>query len=121
MVENGFLIVSEEYMSWVDAEEEERVIRNTMEGEPRIFKARAEVQALKARRLERQVRGLKSRLAEERRKARSLEETNRTLANRLEEIQVSMERIQVSRSWRLLNRLARVRDRIFFRKGTSGG
>ncbi len=52
LVENGFLVVSEEYMSWVDTEEEKRVVR-PVEGEPRIFEARMEVQTLKARRLER--------------------------------------------------------------------
>ncbi len=111
LVENGFLILSEEYMSWVGAEEEKRVV-GTLEGGPHILEAKAEVQVLKARRLERQVWGLRSRLAEERRKVRSLEETNRILANRLE-------RLQASRSWRLLDRLSRVRARMFF-KTTSG-
>jgi hypothetical protein len=111
LVENGFLVASEEYMNWVDTEEEKRVVR-TMEGGPRIFEARTEVQALKVRRLERQVRGLKNRLAEERRKVRVVEETNRILANRLE-------RLQASRSGRLLNRLARVRAKMF-RKRISG-
>ncbi len=112
LVENGFLIVSEEYMSWVDAEEERRIIRTT-EGGPGSFMVNAEVQTLRARRLERQARGLRSRLAEERRKVRSLEETNQTLAYRLE-------RIEASRSWRLLNRLSRVQARMF-RKRIAGG
>jgi hypothetical protein len=112
LVENGFLVVSEEYMSWVDAEEEKRIV-GTLEDEPGTSEARAEVQTLRTRRLERQVRGLRSRLAEERRKGRSLEETNRSLANRLE-------RLQASRGRRLLNRLARVRTRMF-RKRISGG
>jgi hypothetical protein len=112
LVENGFLVVSEEYMSWVDAEEEKRIV-GTLEDEPGTSEARAEVRTLRTRRLERQVRGLRSRLAEERRKGRSLEETNRSLANRLE-------RLQASRGRRLLNRLARVRTRMF-RKRISGG
>jgi predicted RNase H-like nuclease (RuvC/YqgF family) len=111
-VQNGFLVVSEEYMSWVDAEEEKRIV-GTLEGEPGTSEARAEVQTLRTRRLERQVRGLRSRLAEERRKVRSLEETNRSLANRLE-------RLQASRGRRLLNRLARVRARMPFKRATSG-
>jgi Glycosyl transferase family 2 len=112
LVENGFLIVSEEYMSWVDAEEEKSIV-GTLEGEPRTVEARTDVQTLRARRLERQVRGLRSRLAEERRKVRSLEETNRILANRLE-------RLQASRSWRLLSRLARVRVRMLGKKKSGG-
>jgi hypothetical protein len=112
LVENGFLVVSEEYMSWVDAEEEKRIV-GTLEGEPGTSEARAEVQTLRTRRLERQVRGLRSRLAEERRKVRSLEETNRSLANRLE-------RLQASRGRRLLNRLARIRARMPFKRARSG-
>jgi hypothetical protein len=112
LVENGFLIVSEEYMSWVDAEEEKSIV-GTLEGEPRTVEARTDVQTLRARRLERQVRGLRSRLAEERRKVRSLEETNRILANQLE-------RLQASRSWRLLSRLARVRARMLGKKKSGG-
>jgi predicted RNase H-like nuclease (RuvC/YqgF family) len=99
-------------MSWVDAEEEKSIV-GTLEGEPHTVEARTDVQTLRARRLERQVRGLKSRLAEERRKVRFLEETNQTLANRLE-------RIQASRSWRLLNRFSRVQARMF-RKRRAGG
>ncbi len=105
LVENGFLTVSKEYMSWVDNEEEKRVIRTTGGG-PGSFKVREEVQTLRARRLERQARGLRNRLAEERRKVRSLGETNQKLANRLE-------RIEASRSWKLLNRLSRVQDKVF--------
>jgi hypothetical protein len=112
LVENGFLVVSEEYMSWVDAEEEKRIV-GTLEGEPGTSEARAEVQTLRTRRLERQVRGLRSRLAEERRKVRSLEEMNRSLANRLE-------RLQASRGRRLLNRLARIRARMPFKRARSG-
>jgi hypothetical protein len=112
LLENGFLVVSEEYLKWVDTEEEKRIV-GALEGESRTFEVRAEVQTLRARRLGRQIRGLRSRLAEERRKIRSLEETNRILANRLE-------RLQASRGWRLLNRLARARARSFLRKTTSG-
>lgn len=112
LVESGFLILSEEYMNWVDTEEEKRVV-HTMEGDPRTFEARVKIQTLKAQRLERQVWGLRSRLAEERRKIRSLEESNRKLTSRLE-------KIQASRSWRLLNRLARLRSRAFFKKTTLG-
>jgi hypothetical protein len=105
LVENGFLIVSDEYMSWVDDQEEKRVAYS-MDDEQHILEARYQVQTLKALRFERQVRGLKSRLAEERQKVRSLEVTNQMLASRLG-------RIQASRSWKLIDYLARVRARLF--------
>jgi hypothetical protein len=111
LVENGFLVASEEYMSWVDTEEEKRVA-GTLTGDPHTLEARAEIQTWKARRLERQVRGLRNRLAGERRKVRSLEESNRILAKRLETL-------QNSRSWRLLNRFVRLRARVS-RKNISG-
>ncbi len=121
LVENGFLVVSEEYMM-LASNEKYKGARHAPRGElgrpeneafyrPRI---EAKVQSLRARRLERRAEELKSSLAEERSKARSLEEANRILANRLE-------RIQASKSWRILNRLTRVWNRMFFRKNTSGG
>jgi hypothetical protein len=116
LVENGFLVVSEGYMSWVDTEEEKRLVR-TVKAEAGSLKA--EAQALKVRRLEQRIRGLENRLTEKRGRVRTLtnvaneNRTLRTLANRLEAI-------EASRSWRLLNKLARLRSRVFFRKSTSG-
>jgi chondroitin 4-sulfotransferase 11 len=80
--------------------------------EERFFQLERQVQSLKgrlaeeSRRRERHVRGLNSKLVEQRRR-------NRILANRLEEI-------ETSRSWRLLNRLARVRARILSMRTTPG-
>ena len=112
LVENGFLVVSEEYMSWVHDQEEKRVAY-TMGDEQHILEVRYRLQTLKAHRFERQARGLKSRLTEERQKVRSLEETNQMLASRLG-------RIQASRRWKLMDYLARVRARLFG-KSISGG
>jgi hypothetical protein len=112
LVENGFLTVSDEYMSWVDDQEVKRVAY-TMGYEQHVPEVRYRVQTLKARRFERQARGLKSRLAEERQKARSLQETNQMLASRLG-------RIQASRSWKLIDRLARVRAKLFGKSISDG-
>jgi hypothetical protein len=120
LVENGFLVVSEGYMSWVVAEEEKRLVR-TVKAESGSLKA--EAQALKVRRLEQRIRGLENRLTEKRGRVQTLTNVankypsivkeNRILANRLAAI-------EASRSWRLLNKLARLRSRAFFRKSTSG-
>jgi chondroitin 4-sulfotransferase 11 len=60
--------------------------------------------------LEREIKFLKSRLAEEKsqreRQVEGLQNKNRILTNRLE-------KIETSRSWRLMNRLARIRARIY--------
>ena len=112
LVENQFLDVSGDYMAWVDMEEEKRIV-DALGGEPRglseaYFRARAESQTLRARRLERRVEELKSSLAKESSKARSLEKRNRNL-------EAQMQSIQASRAWRLLGRIGRVRARLLRR------
>ena len=109
LVENQFLVVSGDYMTWVDAEEEKRVVE-AMEGEPRrfaeaYFKARVEVQTLSARRLQRQIRELKIGVAKERRKRQALERRNNVL-------DIQLRDIQASRSWKLIRTLGYVRAKI---------
>jgi hypothetical protein len=109
LVENQFLIVSGDYMAWVDAEEEKRVVE-AMEGEPRrfaeaYFKARVEAQALSAQRLQRQIRELKIGVAKERRKRQALERRNNVL-------DIQLRDIQASRSWKLIRTLGYVRAKI---------
>jgi Glycosyl transferase family 2 len=109
LVENQFLVVSGDYMVWVDAEEEKRVV-DAMEGEPRrfaeaYFKARAGAQTLSARRFQRQVRELKLELAKERRKRQALERKNKTLDGQLREM-------QGSRSWKLIATLGYFRAKV---------
>ncbi len=109
LVENQFLVVSADYMAWVDAEEEKRVI-DAMEGEPRrfaeaYFKARAEVQTLSSRRFQRQVQELKIGLAKERRKRQALERRNKTL-------DVQLREMQGSRSWKLITTLGYFRAKV---------
>src|SRR5918998_5634749 len=47
LVENGFLVVSEGYMSWVDAEEEKRLARTVKAETGSLSEAKAKLQALK--------------------------------------------------------------------------
>jgi hypothetical protein len=109
LVENQFLVVSEDYMVWVDAEEEKRIV-DAMEGEPRrfaeaYFKARVEAQTLSGRRLQRQVQELKIELAKERRKRQALERRNKTL-------EVQLLEMQGSRTWKLITTLGYFRSKI---------
>jgi hypothetical protein len=139
LVENGFLVVSEEYMMRVYEEEEEEERKRAgghtppLRGGPgdetalRRARAQAEVQGLRTRRLKRRLeelteqnqrieklRGQYQRRIEKlsRRLARTKKRTkkkNRNLTNQLRSI-------RASRSWRLLNRLARLRARALGRK-----
>lgn len=112
LVENQFLVVSGDYMAWVDAQEEKRVVE-AMEGEPRrfaeaYFKARVEAQTLSAWRLQRQIRELKIGVAKERRKRQVLERRNNTL-------EVQLQAIQNSRSWKVIKTLSYVRSKVLRR------
>ena len=127
LVENGFLVVSEQYMMMVYNEEEEHKgagghtpplggERGAPEDEAAaLYRARAQAkaQSLRANRLkrhlkelreqnQREVERLSTRLARFRRK-------NRTLTQQLQSI-------RASRSVRLLNKLARIRARMLGRK-----
>ena len=109
LVENQFLVVSGDYMTWVDMEEEKRIV-DAMEDAPRrfaeaYFKARVETQALSVRRLQRQVQELKRALEQERQKSQSLERKHKTL-------DVQLREIQSSRSWKLITTLGYVRARV---------
>jgi hypothetical protein len=124
LVENGFLVVSEEYMMMVYEQEEEerksdghslRGERGGTQDEAALYRARAQAkaQSLRANRLkrhlkelrehnQREVERLSTRLARFRRK-------NRTLTQQLQSI-------RASRSVRLLNKLGRIQVRVLGRK-----
>src|SRR5215218_7170551 len=122
LVENGFLVVSEEYMMMVYEEERKGAKHNSRgergggpEDEAALYRARAQAkaQSLRAQRLKRhlkelrehnhrEVERLSSKLARFRKK-------NRNLTQQLQSI-------RASRSVRLLNKLARIRARMLGRK-----
>src|SRR5215216_1027265 len=122
LVENGFLVVSEEYMMVVYQEEERKGAEHNLRGErgggpedeAALYRARAQAkaQSLRAQRLKRhlkelreqnhrEVERLSSKLARFRKK-------NRNLTQQLQSI-------RASRSVRLLNKLARIRARMLGR------
>jgi flagellar biosynthesis chaperone FliJ len=122
LIEDGFLVVPEDYMMLVYEEERKGGAGHGSGGEPggleaeaAFYRARAQaaVQSLRVRRLERhleqlrkqnqrQVEKLATKLAKARKK-------NRNLTYQLRSI-------EASRSWRLLNELARLRARVASRK-----
>jgi hypothetical protein len=127
LVDNGFLVVSEEYMMLAYDEEERKkgAGRAPRRGEPgggpgdeaafRRARARAEVQGLRTRRLERRLEELREQSRREVQKLRStvarVRKRNRNLARQLQSM-------RASRSWRLINKLGGVRDRVLpSRKG----
>src|SRR5215218_2846203 len=133
LVENGFLVVSEEYMMRVYQEEEERKGAGEhtppLRGEPlggerggpedeaaALYRARAQAkaQSLRANRLKRQLKELREHNQREverlsRRLAR-FRKKNRNLTHQLQSI-------RGSRSVRLLNKLGRIRVRVLGPKG----
>src|SRR5215213_1151573 len=126
LVENGFLVVSEEYMMRVYKEEEKhksaehtpplRGERGGLEDEAAaLYRARAQAkaQSLRANRLKRQLKELREHNQREvERLSRRLvrfRKKNRTLTHQLQSI-------RASRSVRLLNKLGRIRARVLGRK-----
>src|SRR5215216_3092652 len=125
LVENGFLVVSEEYMMMVYDEERKSVgghtpLRGERWGGPEDeaaalyrVRAQAKAQSLRANRLKRQLKELREHNHREverlsRRLAR-FRKKNRNLTHQLQSI-------RASRSWRLLNKLGRIRVRVLGRK-----
>jgi len=126
LVENGFLVVSEEYLMRVYQEEERKSAEHTPPlggdgGGPEdeaaalyTARAKAKAQSLRANRLKRQLKELREHNQREvqrlsRRLAR-FRRKNRTLTHQLQGI-------RGSRSVRLLNKLGRIRVRVLGRKG----
>src|ERR671921_1049501 len=113
LVENGFLIVSEEYVGWVNAEEEKSVLlqpafQGEQDGLADAF--------LKARRQERtktlKVRSLERQLFKRDLKIRNLKQNQRLLKKRIRILERQLQSMRSSRSWRLLNKLGGIRARV---------
>jgi len=126
LVENGFLVVSEEYMMMVYQEEERKgagghtPLRGERGGEPEdeaaLYRARAQAkaQSLRAQRLKRQLKELREQ------NHREVERLSRRLARfrkKNRNLTQQLQSIRASRSVRLLNKLARIRVRVLGRKG----
>ncbi len=109
LVYNQFLVVSGDYLALVEAEERKGAFgddepRRLLEAFSRAS-ARASAQARAVRLLERKVGKLEDNLARERRKARLRERKTKNLERQIQDM-------QGSRTWRLLNKLGRIRARI---------
>src|SRR5919107_5819322 len=119
LLENGFLIVSEDYVGWVNAEEEKSVLlQSAFKGDQHgladdFLKARRQerTKTLKVRRLERQL--LKRDL-----KIRNSKQNQQLLKKRIRILERQLQGIRSSRSWRLLNKLDGIWARVSMgRKG----
>src|SRR5215204_5283135 len=122
LVEDGFLVVSEDYMMLVYEQEEERKKGDGNApggGGPgggagdevalRRARARAEVQGLRAKRLERSLEDLRE---QKRREVERLGSTVARLRRKNRNLARQLQSIRTSRGWRLLNKLARLRARV---------
>jgi hypothetical protein len=138
LVENGFLVVSEEYMMLV-YDEERKGGGHALQGEPEdeevFYRARAEakVQSLRVRRLKQQAEELRKDLRDPNRKVEQLREQNqreverlsrilarvrkknRNLKRRNRDLTHQLRSIKASRSLRLLNKLGQIRARVLGR------
>jgi hypothetical protein len=105
-LENGFLIVSEDYVSWVNAEEEKNVLlQPAFQGEQHGLADAF----LKARRQERtktlEMRSLERQLLKRDLKIRNSKQNQRLLKKRIRILERQLQSMRSSRSWRLLNKL----------------
>jgi hypothetical protein len=126
LVDNGFLVVSGEYMALVDAEERKSEADAPRDEPRRLVNAFTKVQA-RARTLARRVQDLTQSLERQvqeterlERKNRDLERRNRDLRRQNQNLERQMQDIQGSRSWKLLDKLGRMRARISGEKKGDG-
>jgi hypothetical protein len=137
LVENLFLVVSEDYMELVyDEERKKGAGRAAGEYEPegrpvdeagfRRAKARAEVQGLRAKRLERRLEALREQNRREVQKLRGqhqrrVERLTRRLAktkNKNRALTHELRSMRASRIWRLINKLGGIRAKVLGRTST---
>jgi hypothetical protein len=130
LVENGFLVVSEDYMELVYEKEERNKgaghadLRGELGGGSgdeatfRRARARAEVQGLRARRLERRLEELRE---QNRREVARLSSTLARVRKKNRNLTDQLRSMRASRSWRLLNKLGDVRARVLSGRKRFGG
>jgi Glycosyl transferase family 2 len=126
LLENRFLVVSDDYVSWVNAEEEKSVLQ-ALHSDPRdlaeaLLKCKQEERSrtLKAQRLERQLREKRqpTQRSQERRptqrdpSSKQQLRENQRLTQQVRSLQQQLEEIQASRTWRLAMMLHRIKIRV---------
>src|SRR5829696_3579301 len=124
LIENGFLVVSEDYMVLVYEEEERkkgtsRAPRLGVPGKPEDeaalvrVRAGAEVQGLRGKRLERRLEELRE---QNRREVAKLRSTLARVRKKNHNLTYQLQSIHTSTSWRLINKLGAIRARVLSRK-----
>lgn len=116
LISDQFLLVSGDYMLWVDREEAggegpPQRRRRLLETFSRI-RQETETQATRFRSLEEEVADLERSLNRERRKTESLRQRNLELSDQARKIQSRLGSMKNSRGWRMLRKLGGVRNRI---------
>jgi FkbM family methyltransferase len=103
LVEDRFLVVSDDYVSWVDTEEEKRVLKDNLQGGPhRLTRAflntrkQERAKTLRIQKLERRLSTLESEHQKLKLRAKSFRKRNAALNRKLQDI-------SRSKSWRFLN------------------
>ncbi len=122
LLENGFLVVSEDYVSWVNTEEEKSVLRAASQSEPQglaeaFLKSRRQERAkiLKIQRLERHLRDRDREIQASQKalqKAQGASKQNQHLKRRVGRLEQRLEGMQASRIWKLAKMLSRIKARV---------
>jgi len=124
LIENGFLVVSEDYMVLVYEEEERKKgtgrapwlgVPGKPEDEAALVRVRAgaEVQGLRGKRLERRLEELRE---QNRREVAKLRSTLARVRKKNHNLTYQLQSIHTSTSWRLINKLGAIRARVLSRK-----
>jgi hypothetical protein len=124
LLENQFLVVSDDYVSWVNAEEEKRVLEAPQSEPSELTQAFLEsrrqerAKTLRIQRVERQLRDRNSETKKLKRNQRiklkndqhaKLQEARRQIRT----LKRQLESMQASRAWKLMSALHRVKARVF--------
>ena len=118
LLEDRFLVVSDDYVDWANAEEEKSILRTLAEplrgeqgGLAQAFlesRRRERAQILKTQRLKQEILRLEGRLRDQDRMVQRLKEDKRSLRRRIR----GLEPMRDSRPWRLAETLRRVKARM---------
>jgi hypothetical protein len=131
LLEEQFLVVSEDYLYRVGAEEEESALRSPPVGKSGLIAAylesrrRERAKTLNVQRMERRLRGirrgaLRAREPErhqEEGKLKELSNENQRLIRRVENLERQLAGVRSSRAWKLMDALHRIKVRVSGKKG----
>ena len=129
LLENGFLVASEDYIGWVDTEEEKNVWKADPQSKPHELaeaflglKRRERAKTLTVGRLERQllehsreIEELKEELLDRDQKLQRLKHKRQRLRKQNDRLEKQLANIASSRAWKLVDTLRHIKDRLKWR------